>query len=94
MPLFTNGEWFQTYTNNELIQINGILRSGILTGASMLADVRIIENPIQEPGVDDSNEKAEQPSEEQESKEQQEQMIDREDEINELLCENFDNKEI
>jgi hypothetical protein len=41
MPLFTNAEWFQSFSNNELVSVSGILRSGKLSGGSIKADVKI-----------------------------------------------------
>jgi hypothetical protein len=68
MPLFTNGEWFQTYSNNELVQINGILRSGTLSGATLKADIKITQEQrsfeAEDSDPEDPEERKEQPDEE------------------------------
>jgi hypothetical protein len=41
MPLFLNAEWFQNFQANDLVQMGGILRSGVLSGASIKAEIKM-----------------------------------------------------
>lgn len=39
LPLFLEADWFNTYAEKEHVQVGGILRSGVLSGATMKAKI-------------------------------------------------------
>ena len=37
IPLFLKAEWFSNFQDDDLVSVSGILRSGVLSGASLKA---------------------------------------------------------
>ena len=58
-PLFTDQEWYRSTTNSPIVQVQGVLRSGVPTGACMKASIKIRESPSDdEEEVEEKDEEA------------------------------------
>ena len=88
MPLFLKAEWFQTYSANDLVSVSGILRSGLLSGASIKAEVTMKKIETNDDSLDDKDKID--PKEDENNEDEENQQDFELDDFEEIDQEDFD----
>ena len=68
IPLFVNNDWFSSVEDQRVVQVSGIMRSGILSNAFLKADIKLVEKNEQEGSDSDLSSEEESDEEEKQDK--------------------------